>query len=89
MLTREESKRFWSFLLRKRPQNPAILVISDSGEENDSRAVSLSCAVCDVLRQSREKSIWFPAFPDYKCDGSESINQHVYETLKASRSMVV
>ena len=87
MFQREQGKRLWSFLLKKRQNNPSVIVVQDDGGE-DRRGLSLTYAIADVVGRPR-KMIRLEAEPDKVFEGTEKpTNKHVYDVVKLSRSMV-
>jgi predicted phage terminase large subunit-like protein len=85
MLTRDEAKRLWAFLTRRRPENPAAVVFCEPGDCR--RAVSLALAVVDAMRLPRETTLHLPDVSGKI--HSEAPNGHVYRTVRASRHLVV
>lgn len=85
MLTREEAKRLWAFLTRRRPENPAAVVFCEPG--GCRRAASLALAVVDAMRLPRETTLHLPDVSGKI--HSEAPNGHVYRTVRASRHLVV
>lgn len=87
--TKEDGKKFWRFLLKKRLENPKAVVIQDDGDD-DRRAVSVAAALCDSFRLSREKTIYRLA-DDSKviAEKDEPPNRHVYNIIRTTRNLIV
>lgn len=83
----EHGKALWSLLLKRRPEAPALLVLADSGG-GDRRAISAAAAVCDALRLPRE-SIFLPGREGEPLPPGKGPNVHVYQTVRAARSLVI
>lgn len=79
LMNTEDGKHLWLFLLKKRQQNPAVLLFTD---DTGQLALSLAYAIADCIRMKRE-SVLIVGIED------KSINTHVYETLKKSRVTVI
>lgn len=86
VLSREQGRKLWGVLTRRRPRQPELLVFVDSG---DRRAFSAALAVCDVLRLPRS-AVYLPAEPDRVVGDKEAAgNPHIYDQVKACRSLVL
>lgn len=86
-LNMEQGKKLWAFLLKKRQINPIAIVIHDDG---DRRALSVGLAICDVLRQPREVTVYKSGEPDWKADKKDKPpNTYVYDVVKGARGLVV
>ncbi len=84
-MARDDGKKLWAFLLKKRDPNPDVIVIQDDG---DRRALSLSYSICDVLHLPRT-IIHVVANEEMVHKDKEAPNEHVYNVSKLGRSMVV
>ncbi len=84
-MSRDDGKKLWAFLLKKRDPNPDVIVIQDDG---DRRALSLSYSICDVLHLPRT-IIHVVANEEMVHKDKEAPNEHVYNVSKLGRSMVV
>lgn len=84
LFTPNEGKRLWSFLTRTRMQQPEAIVFVDNG---DRRALSAAMAVADVLHRPRE-TLLVVSKPDDNNSG-DAPNKHVYDVVRAARSMVM
>ena len=84
IMKREDGKKLWQLLTKKRDPNPEVIVFSDQG---DRRALSAAYAVCDLMRLPRSV-ITRPGDPDAKNDGPAP-NKHVFDLTKACRVMVM
>lgn len=83
IMTRDHGKKLWGFLLKKRDFAPQIFVLHD---DNLDRGLSLACAVCDGLGFRKEQTIYLAGEPHMI---EKPPVPYVYETAKASRSMVI
>jgi predicted phage terminase large subunit-like protein len=84
LLTKEEAKKVWVFLTRKRASNPSAVVFCETG--GTSRALSVALAVCDALRMPREASFAMSDGVDNIVE-AQAPNRHVYETVRSARSL--
>ena len=86
VLQREQGKQLWRLLTKQRPDGVAeVVVFASPGGE---RALSMAMAVADVMHLPREQAVYFVSQPDEKHAGKPPC-QHVYEMVKASRSLVL
>jgi len=83
VMTREEGKDLWKFLLKSRDRTPEVFVICDGG---DGRALSVAYGVVDALRIPRS-AVFRTADPDSKCEDAPP-NDYVYHLTKESKGMV-
>lgn len=84
-----DGKKLWAWLLRKRSQEPGVIVIADAGGE-DRRGLSLALAIADVLRLPRGSTIYRPAEEEWKADDKTTApNAHVYAATKQARGLVM
>ena len=82
---RDQAKKLWAMLLKKREKSPQVIIFQDGG---DRRALSLCMAVADVLRRPRNM-IRIASEPDKmvgEADGPP--NKHIYDLTKLGRQMV-
>lgn len=85
-MTRDDGKKIWSALLKKRDEQWQVLILVDKGGE-DGRALSAALAICDSLRLPRNSV--------YRVGSEEEVieetapNQHVFDVLKLSRCLVI
>lgn len=86
VMQKEQGKKLWSLLLKKRDPAAQVWVFQDDG---DDRALSMAFAVCDALRLDRDTTIYRPSFPENKYKGETAPNRHVYQVTLSSRSMVI
>ncbi len=88
VMTAEQGKKLWAFLLRKRDPAPDVYIFVDDG---DRRSLSVAYAVCDVLRLARNSSLYLPSDNDntYSHTDKAAPNQHVYQMVKTTRGMVM
>jgi hypothetical protein len=84
IMDQKEGKKLWSFLLKKRDQNPGVIVVACRG---DRREDSLALGMADALRLSR-KQVLRLGKEDYNYAGVEPSNRHVYEMVKSTRGLV-
>lgn len=83
MISREQSKRLWSFLLKKRDKQPEMIVLlSDGGK----RALSIAYAISDVLRLNRLITVM--GDEDRSHADAKPPNEFVYQQAKNGRSLV-
>lgn len=85
IMARDDAKKFWAFVLKKRDPGAEILVIQDDG---DRRALSLAYAVCDVLHHPRSV-VHVVGDEDRVHDKKEAPNSYVYDLTKLGRGSVV
>ena len=80
LMNMEDGKHLWLFLLKKRQQNPAVVIFTD---DTGRLALSLAYAIADCIRMKRESIMVI---------GSENntitINSFVYDMVKKSRITV-
>lgn len=74
VFTRDEAKKLWMFLLKPGEKPPDVLCIRDSGAK---RANAICSALALVLRL------------EWKPEPGVVLNQHIVDTVKASRTMVL
>lgn len=86
IFNRDLGRRLWSFLLRRRPDPAEIYVLVSPGGER-SRTVAL--AIADVLRLPRKTVLYSPDEPDRIFDGVQPANRHLYESVLATRGLIV
>ena len=87
IMTPALGKKLWSFLFRRRAEDPGVFVLQDDG---DRRALSLAYAICDALGLERSKTIYQMSQEGWTASAQcLPPNQHVYETAKRARAMVV
>lgn len=83
VLSGEQGKKLWAFLLRKRDPAVEVLVVQD--EDGGRRANTVARVVCEMLGLKAESALY--------CldsgNNGEAVNPHVRAVLKASRAMVV
>ncbi len=84
-MSRDDGKKLWAFLLKKRDPNPDVIVLQD---DDDRRALSIAYSICDVLHLSRT-IIHVVANEEMSHKDKESPNEHVYNVSKLGRGMVV
>lgn len=92
VLDRENGKKLWAFLLKKRETQPDLFVFQDNGGE-DRRAHSVALAVADTMGLPRSV-IHMPADTERfsTADNSKSEkpgNVHLYDMVRATRGMVM
>lgn len=85
VMQRDQGKKLWSFLLKKRDPSPEVIVFCDRG---DRRARSVAYAVADALRLPRKAHVFCPEDPERSMEG-EAPNRHVYQVVSTSRGMVL
>jgi hypothetical protein len=85
VMSRDDGKRLWAYLLKRRPA-PVTGVVFVANDEQDRRAMSCALAYCDVLGLPR--SVVWSGDDDEKHDG-KAANQYVFEMVKSTRSTVV
>lgn len=87
IMTREDGKKLWAFVTKKRDHNWEVLVICDDG---DRRASSMAISLTDTLRLPREKTIWLSGDDDRKMtEEDEPDNRFIYDLVKTTRSLIV
>ena len=89
IMNREHGKKFWSFLLKKRDPPASVVVFVD----DKNRALSACYAACDVLRsrlpgRPRPQVFQVGQKPEDTHQGDPE-NRHVYDTVRACRSLVI
>ena len=84
-MDREHGKKLWAFILKKRDNNPDVIVVQDDG---DRRALSIAYCLCDVLHQPRS-IIHVVGNEEMMHKDKEAPNEHVYNVSKLGRGMVV
>lgn len=84
----EHGKRIWKAITQKRMEPFQLIVFQDNG---DRRAISAAYAVADIWRIGRKKVIWIAKSSDNSSvdETGKAANEHVYQTLKLARNMVV
>jgi hypothetical protein len=95
-MTKEQAKKLWVRLLAKRPEGQYVdcLVITDSGG-TDRRALSVALAIAKSLSLPVRNTIWAKRFgEDWQADDktvldNTKVNAHVFEMVKAGRSLVI
>lgn len=86
VMNRDQGKKLWSYLTRKRTLHPEIYVLADSG---DGRALSLGYAICDLTRLPRERTL-FQMGKEWKATPEDVIpNRHIYDLVRTARGLVV
>ena len=85
LVSADQAKRLWSFLLRKRP-SPYDVIVIGGGEDGDRRPLSVACAVCDALNLQRIAIHVIGTETQYT---DAAPNRYVYDMVKRGRSMVV
>lgn len=85
VMSRDDGKRLWAYLLRKRA-SPVVGVCFVAPDETDRRALSVAYAYCDVLGLPRA-CIW-DGEEGSKHDG-KAPNVTIYDQMRATRGMVV
>lgn len=86
ILLREDCKKLWAFLLRKRTEVPQVYVFVCDGLD---KTHSIVYAICDCLGLKKESTIYELSKPDYKFTDVKPPNTHIYNVVKASRHMVM
>lgn len=87
IMSREQGRKLWSFLLKKRSVNPIMYIIQDNGG-SDRRATSIALGICDILNYKREKTVFLLGDPEFKLDADPQ-NKHVYQICKSTRHTVI
>lgn len=87
LMQREEAKKTWSFLLKKRFEPITTVVLIESGGYN--RAISLAYALCDAMVLPRSKTIWHYGHDDPIPDKANAPLARVYDTIRNSRGLVI
>lgn len=85
VLTREQGKALWSFLLKKRDLNPELIVFTSP---DGKRSLSLAYAVADAFRLNRKEIVYTPSAPESKHEEPPP-NPYMYIMTKTCRSMVM
>lgn len=84
-----DGKLLWSSIARRRDPFAECLIFCEEGE-GDARAFSSALAVCDVLGLKREETLVRTQDREITVKkGDVSPSRHVYETVKAARSLVI
>ncbi len=84
-----DGKLIWSSIIRRRDPPAECRVFCEQGE-GDSRAFSAALAACDVLGLKREETLVRTSVRDVTVKKEDlPPNRHVYETIKAGRSLVI
>lgn len=87
VFTREEGRKLWAFLTRKRGTPPPdVYLFVDDG---DRRALSAAMALCDVLVLKRDEVLVNLSETETKYGGKEPPNAHVHAMVKSSRALVL
>lgn len=85
---KQQGKRMWSVLLKKR--DPWALIWVFSGPADDNRVISLAYAVSDTLRLKRSETVFKLADEGWRADDKAiPPNKHVYDVARATRLMVI
>lgn len=87
MLTRDQSKKLWGWLLKKREIPWRILVIEDN-EVGHRCGLSVGYGIADALHIPRSQSVFFPADSD-KDVNEDPPNSYVFDLVKTTRNSVV
>jgi hypothetical protein len=95
-LTKEQAKHLWVRLLAKRPEGDYVdcIVVADCGE-TDRRALSVALGISKALALPVGKTVWVPRFgEDWRADektaaDDQLVNAHIFEMVKAARSLVI
>lgn len=87
IMSREQGKRLWGFITKKRDVNPSVIIVQDNGDK-DRRAISIAIAICETLFLSKSKTLCLAAYPDSKVEDG-IINKHVVSLVKSTRHTVI
>lgn len=85
VFNKHQGKAVWTMLLRKRTNNPQVIVVQDDGGK-DRRGISLALAVADVLGRSRNAIRW-EADLNWNLIG-KAPNEFIYGLMTSARNSV-
>lgn len=83
IMTQDQGRKFWSFVLRQRQSVYDVIVLCDEG---DRRSLSAGIAVCECMNQPRT-ALYKQSNPEDDNKG-EPPNSHVYEMVKRCRGFI-
>ena len=87
VMSKDDGRRLWGFLLRKRDPTPEMIVFACAGTR---KALSVALSVADVMRLDRNASVLVPGEPDdTRWSEAAPGNQHVYDLVKSTRAGVI
>lgn len=88
LMGKDEAKKLWAFLLKKRMEITSVVVIVDNG--NGDRGLSVAFAMCDCMGLKRESTIWQFGKDDKKYTSKDAAPLvRIYETMQHTRSLVM
>ncbi|RJQ26417.1 hypothetical protein C4577_03635 [Candidatus Parcubacteria bacterium] len=87
MMSREQARKMWGFILKKRDVPPITYIIQDNGN-GDRRALSMALGISDGLGFVKGKAVYLVNNPDFICE-EEPSNKHIYQLCKSTRYMVI
>jgi hypothetical protein len=87
IMTQSIAKKLWSFLLRRRDPAPQVVLLQDN---NESRALSVALAICDVLRLDRSQALHKVAMETWTATRNlMPANNHIYDMVRRGRALVI
>lgn len=88
LMGKDEGKRFWAFILKKRMEPITTVLLTE--ENGDQRALSLAYALCDCMGLKRDTTIWQYGKDTKKFDSKDKAPlTRVYETVRSSRVLIM
>lgn len=85
LVTRDDVKRLWAFLTKKRVEPFLSIVIADDGSR---KARSVALALCDMYGKKPENTLFDLTQPDSKV-GGQPPNKHLADMVRLGRALVV
>jgi hypothetical protein len=87
---RDQARKLWQFLLRKRPTPPEVFMFADDRDDEYSFVQSVAMAVGDILALPRESTLFDVMNPDNKVGGAdEPPNRYVYDMTRTGRMLAM
>jgi hypothetical protein len=87
VLTKDQAKKLWSVLLRKRDPIPLLWIISD---ENEQRRLSVGLALCAGASLPSESTLCKASDPEWKVNPEDDkLTSYIYRTIKEARHFVM
>lgn len=85
MLSTEQAKKLWAFVLKKRDPVGEVLVLHS---DNNQVGQAMAFAISDMLRLSRQSTIYEHNKEEVLYNAMKASNEHIYETVKAARGLI-
>lgn len=88
LMGKDEARKAWAFVLKKRMEPINVVVMVE--DEGGNRALSMAMALCDGMGLRREETIWQFGKDDKKYTHKDDAPLvRVYDTIKHARSLVM